>query len=200
MDKAISNWFITDGDCKYVPKFIIAVSSIEPRKNYFSLINCWKRLILETGVDIKLLIVGNYHGRSQNVLDEIASLAMHGQIIHLANVLQSEISYLYSAASMYVSASIAEGFGLPTLEAAQCGCPLVLSDIQAYRSVARDSAVYFNPYDEDVCVDAMKKIVNNPELQKDLVAKSLVNLQRFSSEYILKQWEGLFEELSKKVK
>ncbi len=87
---------------------------------------------------------------------------------------------LYRNASVFVYPSIYEGFGLPLLEAMNCGCPVVCSDASSIPEVAGDAAEYFNPHDIDDIGDAIQKVVSSEHRSKDLRQKGFARSNLFS--------------------
>ena len=120
--------------------FALAVSSIDPRKNFPMLVKAFKGL-----EGCQLYIVGkrNHVFSQQNGIDEALS-----NVKFLGRVSDEELRRLYNQAVCFIFPSIYEGFGLPLLEAMTCGCPVLASDIPVFREVCGDAAIYFNPYDE----------------------------------------------------
>ena len=121
-----------------------------------------------------------------------------GDLLHIEKLAQNELAYLYSAASCFVFASVGEGFGMPPCEAMKSGCPVALSDIGAHRYFAGDGALFFSPYDEDSCTDAIRQIISNSNLREDLIKKAHLSSSRFSSNSVKIMWEELFQKLQKK--
>jgi glycosyltransferase involved in cell wall biosynthesis len=116
--------------------FALAVSSLDPRKNFARLIEAFQDI-----PDCKLYIVGSSHrvfGESQENQGD--------NIRYLGRVSDEELVRLYNQAVCFIFPSLYEGFGLPPIEAMSCGCPVLVSDIPVLHEVCGDAAVYFNPY------------------------------------------------------
>ena len=183
---------------KEIPKFIMTLSTIEPRKNIISLINAWQILRYKSGEDIKLLVVGKPGWGFEQTLNAMRPHVKKGDLMHIEDVAQYELPYLYAAASCFVFPSTGEGFGLPPNEAMQCDCPVAVSDIEAHRYSCGDAALYFNPYDLDGMAVTMETLVNadkNSDFIQDLIAKGHKNVDRYSHTTVLPQWEDLFDKL-----
>ena len=183
---------------KEIPKFIMTLSTIEPRKNITRLINAWQMLRYKSGEDIKLLVVGKPGWDFEQTLNAMRPHIKKGDLMHIEGAAQHELPYLYAAASCFVFPSVAEGFGLPPNEAMQCDCPVAVSDIAAHRYSCGDAALYFNPYDIDAMAAAMETLVNadkNSGFIQDLIAKGQKNVNRYSHATVLPQWEDLFDKL-----
>ena len=181
-----------------IPKFIMTLSTIEPRKNIIGLINAWQMLRYKSGEDIKLLVVGKPGWDFEQTLNAMRPHIKKGDLMHIEGVAQHELPYLYAAASCFVFPSVAEGFGLPPSEAMQCDCPVAVSDIAGHRYSCGDAALYFNPYDLDGMAATMETLVNtgkNSDFIQDLIAKGHKNVDRYSHATVLPQWEDLFDKL-----
>ena len=188
---------------KEIPKFIMTLSTIEPRKNIISLINAWQMLRYKSGEDIKLLVVGKPGWDFEQTLNAMRPHVKRGDLMHIEGVAQYEVPYLYAAASCFVFPSTGEGFGLPPNEAMQCDCPVAVSDIAAHRYSCGDAALYFNPYDLEEMAVTMETLVNadkNSEFIRDLIDKGHKNVDRYSYAAVLPQWEDLFDELKAEKK
>ena len=188
---------------KEIPKFVMTLSTIEPRKNIIGLINAWQMLRHKSGKDIKLLVAGKPGWSFEPTLNAMRPHVKKGDLMHIEGVAQHELPYLYAAASCFVFPSVAEGFGLPPNEAMQCDCPVAVSDIAAHRYSCGDAALYFNPHDLDGMAVTMGALVNadkNSDFIQDLIAKGHRNVDRYSHETILPQWEELFDKLKAEKK
>lgn len=189
----VTQWF---GNSAQLPKFILSLSTLEPRKNYQQLINAWLHLRWKTKQDLKLMIVGSQGWKFEPIVDAMKPYVASGDLLHLERVSQLELPYLYSAASCFVFASVGEGFGIPPVEAMQCGCPVVMSNIPVHRNTAQDAAVFFDPYDVEEMAEKINSVLNAPEgMRAELINKGYQNARRFSLETILPAWDALFERL-----
>lgn len=153
--------------------FALAVSSIDPRKNFPMLVKAFK------GIEGCLLyIVGkqNHVFSQQNGLDEELP-----NVRFLGRVSDENLRQLYNQAVCFIFPSIYEGFGLPLLEAMTCGCPVLASDIPVFREVCGDAAIYFNPYDETSIRNAIAHFLSlNKEEQEKLQTAGYEHAQCYS--------------------
>jgi hypothetical protein len=92
-------------------RYIICVSTIEPRKNYPGLIAAWERMRLATGKDIKLVIVGQYGWSTEQSLAAMRPNVLAGNLIHVDKVPTDELQVLYQNAEFCAFMPFAEGFG-----------------------------------------------------------------------------------------
>ena len=118
--------------------YIIAVGTLEPRKNYGSLLQIWKG---EKRFD--LVLIGKKGWKCRKIVNQLkdSSLSTHW----VENCCDGALNLIYSRATAFISTSFSEGFNLPALEARQLyGLPLLLSDIPAHREMHEDYANFFS--------------------------------------------------------
>jgi glycosyltransferase involved in cell wall biosynthesis len=176
------------------PDYIVTVATIEPRKNLRGLIAAWQKLRNATGKKIKLLVIGSPGWQFDQILKEMEPFVSTGQLLHLEKVSQDELRYWYSAARCFAFISFAEGFGIPPIEAMQCDCPVLVSDITAHRYSAGDAATYCDPYSsEEIAakLDFLTRDENRGEIDA-MIARGRANADRFTVERVLPLWEELF--------
>ncbi|RME57156.1 glycosyltransferase family 1 protein, partial [Candidatus Parcubacteria bacterium] len=89
---------------------------------------------------------------------------------------------LYSGAMMFVYPSFYEGFGLPPLEAMQCGVPVITSNTSSLPEVVGDAGIMVSPSDGDALSHAMYSIYNDASLREEMSQKSLARARLFSWE------------------
>jgi glycosyltransferase involved in cell wall biosynthesis len=191
--KALATWFGGD-DSPAVPRYIMGLATIEPRKNYIRLVEAWRELRRRTGADIRLMIVGKPGWEYASTLEAMRPYVERGELLHLEGVGQTELPHLYSMALAFVFPSFAEGFGLPPTEAMQCGCPVVLSDIAAHQYMAGDAALYCDPYDVLSIATAMEFCVASREVRELLIERGYRNVRRFSQDLLRPAWEDLLHQ------
>jgi len=167
-------------------EFVLAVGSIDPRKNLATLIDIFKEL-----KNIQLVIVG----QENKVFSSLDVTELPKNIVFTGYVNDNELVSLYNRAEFFVYPSFFEGFGIPPLEAQSCGCPVLSSNTTSLPEVGGDSFLYCNPYDK---IDIKTKIIDlieDEKLKKVLIQKGFENIKRFSWEEsakkIIKIIEGL---------
>ena len=200
-DFVLDMWLKDCSSQERIPDFIMTLSTIEPKNNHRGLFESWQKLRLSTGKDIKLLVVGSPGWRSEPILKMMKPFIACGSLIHLEKVSHLDISSLYSSAQCFVYPAYVEGFGLPSCEAMQCGCPVAVSDIKALRYSCGEGALYFSPYNTDQMASVLGALTVSKDVQENqiqMIQKGLKNVERFEKKKVLSQWEALFNELSSK--
>lgn len=159
--------------------FALFVGNIKPNKNIRKVILAIKNL------DINLVVVGKQSGFKSGELDLQAFIDYHGmskRVKFVGLIDDDKLRVMYTLASVFVFASLYEGFGIPILEAQRCGCPVVCSDIPCFEEVAGDSAVKVNPYQSESIAAGIKQILQNQDFTQELVQKGDANFIRYSWE------------------
>lgn len=132
---------------KKLKKNFIAVSTIEPRKGYDTLLDAFERLFPK--YDIKLSIVGREGWKCRDICNRIqCSKFYQDKLFWYKNASDKDLIDLYNQSDAYVNASLYEGFGLPVVEAAKYGIPLILRDLPVFRELVGDDASFFSSSDE----------------------------------------------------
>ncbi|WP_285136420.1 glycosyltransferase family 1 protein [Microbacterium sp. lyk4-40-TSB-66] len=155
--------------------YLLAVSSPNAHKNFARMLGAFERFAA-THPDIELRVVGS----QTNSFSRQRYDGSHDRVRFLGRVDDDELTALYRGAIAFVFPSLYEGFGIPPLEAQQCGCPVIAARAASLPEVLASSAVYVDPYDEADLADAMSRVVDDPTLRAYLVTAGLANAARFS--------------------
>ena len=102
------------------------------------------------------------------------------KIILTGFVDDKDLNIVYNSACAFIFPSLAEGFGLPVLEALSCGVPTISSNSTSLPEVYDDSVLSFNPTKKEELVDAMKKIYFDNNLRDQLIESSFNQIKKFS--------------------
>jgi glycosyltransferase involved in cell wall biosynthesis len=135
--------------------YLLAVGTLEPRKNFARLIRAHAR----SGVDLDLLIAGRRGWLHGDVLEAARGSP---RVRLLGHVPEPELRALLMGATAFLYPSLLEGFGLPVLEAMAAGRPVLTSDREPMRGVAGAAAVLVDPEDEDAIADGIRRVVEAP--------------------------------------
>lgn len=121
-------------------RYALAVGELAARKNLLVLVEAFRDARLPDGAE--LLLVGPQGYQAQDVLARAG-----GRVRVLGRVDDAELATLYAGATAFCFPSLAEGFGLPVLEAMQAGAPVLVSDLPVLHEVAQDAARYLPAQD-----------------------------------------------------
>lgn len=172
--------------------FFLAVGTIEPRKNYLNLIRAFAE-VSKDFPDWNLIIVGKKGWDYEEVFRQIRINYLQKKVHILGYLSSKSLVNLYSLARGLVFPSFYEGFGIPPLEAMQCGCPVIASNTSSIPEVVGDSALLINPEDPREITAAMKKLIKSDELYSHLRELGLKQAKKFS-------WETSAGKLLKVIK
>ncbi|WP_289020737.1 glycosyltransferase family 1 protein [uncultured Desulfobacter sp.] len=130
------------------PVYLI-VSTVEPRKNHAYLLDTFD-LLWHRDKDVSLLIIGRRGWKVEKLIERISSHPMFGKnLFFREDIGDSELQYCYSRARALVFPSIAEGFGLPIIEALNSGLPVIASDIPVHREIGKNYIGYCDIHDPE---------------------------------------------------
>lgn len=177
--------------------FILAVSTLEPRKNYGLLMRA-AAAARRAGSNMRLVIVASPGWRSEAETRLLRRLTSEGIVYHLSDVTPSDLRVLYSAAHAVICPSRAEGFDLATVEAMACGAPLLASDIPVHRWVCEDAAIYFDAYDEAALSRLLIEVSALPRGEGLLAEMSERGLRRaslYKPDVLVPKWMATLEQV-----
>ncbi|HTZ69544.1 MAG TPA: glycosyltransferase family 1 protein [Acetobacteraceae bacterium] len=179
-------------------RYVMAVSTLEPRKNFASLVQAWERVVGRRDPDLRLVLVGGPGWREEQVLSQLRPGVERGQIFHLQNVPTHDMQTLMRHAACFASVSYNEGFGYSPLEATQAGAPCLISNLPVFRWIFGDAAIYVDPYDVDsiaIGIERLTSLPNSPDLVRQLRARAEPVLARFRPGAIAEAWDALLQNL-----
>jgi glycosyltransferase involved in cell wall biosynthesis len=176
---------------KLPKKFFLAVGTLEPRKNYVTLIEAFAE-VHKKYPDYHLIIVGGKGWKYEEIFETVR---MHylGKFVHnLGYVSSGSLVKLYNLAKALVFPSFYEGFGIPPLEAMKSGCPVIASYSSSVPEVVGNAALLINPISEIEIAAAMIKLIKDPDLCEKLRAEGFLQSKKFSWESSAKKLLEVF--------
>jgi glycosyltransferase involved in cell wall biosynthesis len=169
--------------------YLLSLNTLEPRKNLDRLVRAFARLAGEEGArDLSLVLVGGRGWKTGALFRAIEEAGpVRSRIVLAGYVADEDLAPLYSGATAFVYPSLYEGFGLPPLEAMQCGVPVIASGTSALPEVVGDAGILVDPRDADALCQAMLEVYRDAALRERLRARSLARAARFSWERCARQ-------------
>jgi len=137
--------------------------------------------------------------RSASLFRLHENLDLQDRINFLGYVPDDDLPALYNLATAFIFISKDEGFGLPPLEAMQCGTPVVISNAGSLPEIAGDAALIIDPDDPRAIGETLEKICNDKALQNGLKEKGLKRSAEFSWENTARELTFLFRRLTGKT-
>ena len=168
-------------------KYILAVGTLEPRKNLTTAIQAYVRLPEAVRQEIPFVVAGMQGWRTEGLDREVAALIDKGQIRRLGFVSDDVLPALYSGARFFVYPSLYEGFGLPPLEAMACGAPVIVSDRSSLPEVVGDVGLKVDALDVDGLAKAMNLLIEDDGLCAELGRRGIERARGFSWRHCAEQ-------------
>ncbi|HZC76191.1 MAG TPA: glycosyltransferase family 1 protein, partial [Ktedonobacterales bacterium] len=160
--------------------FVLAVGTVEPRKNYEHLIAAFASIAREVAGPRMLVIAGRKGWLYEGVF---AAAQRHGVAEHvrfLDYVTDDDLRALYRAAAVLAMPSLYEGFGIPLLEAMASGTPIVCSTAGSLPEVAADAGLLVPAEDTEALAEALLRVVREPALAAALAARGRERVKAFT--------------------
>jgi glycosyltransferase involved in cell wall biosynthesis len=158
--------------------YVLAVASLEPRKNFGRLLDAWTSLGVNTGAH-QLVVVAAEGWRQGRIRRRLERMTGDGSVVKIGHISDDVLAALYRRANAFVFPSLAEGFGLPVAEAMACGAPVVTSQISSMPEVAADSALLVDPEDVDEIAAAIASLLGDQGLRRRLRDRGLEQARVF---------------------
>lgn len=157
-------------------KYVFSLCTLEPRKNLNFSIKNFAEFIRKNNIDNMVYVLG---GAAWTKYDELDMLD-ENLFIKTGYIDDSDIAALYSGAEMSVYPSLYEGFGMPVLEAMQCGCPVITSNISSMPEVIGDAGILINPKSNEEMISAYEKMYFDSDFRNQCREKGLERAKQFS--------------------
>jgi glycosyltransferase involved in cell wall biosynthesis len=159
--------------------YFLSLCTVEPRKNLRHLVSVFESLKSLLPANTYLVLVGNRGWQMDGLIAEVQQ-ANDRRILMTGYVPDEWLSALYSDALAFVYPSLYEGFGLPPLEAMQCGAPVIAANNSSLPEVVGDAGILVEADAVDALSDAMVKVANSSDLRARMSAASLARAKLFS--------------------
>ncbi|PXW96191.1 glycosyltransferase involved in cell wall biosynthesis [Sphaerotilus hippei] len=168
-------------------RYLCTVGRIEPRKNHLKILQAYALLVEQHGPALAqhgmalppLVVIGQRDFGDQAVFDEVRRLGIETQVVFLETVTDEELPALIRHARVFTYLSLAEGFGMPVLEAMACSVPVITSNTTALPEVAGDAALLVDPEDAQTISLAMARLMLDPWMSADLGRRGVEQAARF---------------------
>lgn len=149
-------------------RLALCVAAKRPHKNQELLVRALPRL----PDDVVLVLAGHPEPYDRELRSLADSLGVSGRVRFVDYVPDAELEGLWRLADCAAFPTLAEGFGIPVIEAMSRGVPVAVSDIPVLREVAGDAAVYFDPHSPGSAAGAIRSVLDNPGLGENGPARA----------------------------
>ena len=176
---------------KLPDKFVLYVGVIENRKNIMGILKT-ADILFSKNAEIKFLLVGRPGYGFKAIEKEINKRT---NVIYLNYIAEKDIVILYNSALLFFFPSYYEGFGLPPLEAMQCGIPVLCSDIPTLKEVVGNNGFLRHTDDFSGFAEDIMKLSNDPTLYSEMKSQAIKQAKLFSADESLNKLVTVFEHL-----
>jgi glycosyltransferase involved in cell wall biosynthesis len=170
---------------------VLSLGRLNLRKNLVRLIEAFERL---GRPDLQLAIAGRADYGSDEPRRRLERSAVKEAVRFTGFIADPDLPLVMSAASLFVYPSLFEGFGLPPLEAAACGTPVVASNTAALPETLADAALLVDPDDGDALARAMLRLLTDEELRDELRRRGIERAARFTWEEVARRTVAAYGE------
>lgn len=162
--------------------YLLFVGTLEPRKNVETLIVAFNELKAKDHIPHQLVLAGQKGWLSEPILRAIEASPYRSDIVQTNYLEEGDLPALMNGADVFVYPSFYEGFGLPVLEAMQCGTPVVTSTVSSLPEVGGDACLYADPHSAEDLTDRIRMVLHSADLRKSMSEKGIEQSKRFSWE------------------
>ena len=164
-------------------KYVFSLCTLEPRKNLIRAVKTFIEFIKKNKINDMVFVLGGAHWDSfiKKLESEIKDLGEYkDKIIRAGYIDDNDLAALYSGAEFFVYTSQYEGFGLPPLEAMQCGCPVITSNNSSLPEVVGDTGIIIDWDSDEQHISAYEKYYFDKDYREQQANKGLERSRAFS--------------------
>ncbi|NUO03076.1 MAG: glycosyltransferase family 4 protein [Saprospiraceae bacterium] len=172
--------------------YLLYVGSIIERKNLLRIVQALE--LLPSDLRLPLAVVGKGGAYEKRVRQYIAEKRLEPWVHFIAPVF-AELPALYRGASVFLYPSACEGFGIPVIEALNCGVPVITSNVSSLPEAGGPGAWLVDPASTEDIVEGIRVLLTNEEERNARIAKGLNHARRFDSSVVTKEMLGLYAEI-----
>jgi glycosyltransferase involved in cell wall biosynthesis len=149
------------------PRYLLFVSTIEPRKNLGVLLDAFEALKARGAYNGALVVVGKVGWKAESIVARLRRPGVH----HLDYLEPGQLAAVYARAELFVFPSIYEGFGFPLLEAMALGVPTIAARSSSLPEVGANATLYFEPADATSLATLIERVTSDAPLRTELIAR-----------------------------
>jgi glycosyltransferase involved in cell wall biosynthesis len=160
--------------------YFVMLSTIEPRKNHWTILHVWRRLVEQLGDRApRLVVIGQRGWECENVVDLLErSESLRGVVLERPRCSDQELATYLHHAQALLFPSLAEGYGMPLVEALAAKVPVIASDLAVFREIAADAPDYLDPLNGASWADRIEAFSGALSPAR---AAALTRLERFTA-------------------
>jgi len=162
--------------------YFLFVGTLHPRKNILRLLMAFNQFKTVTKSKMKLVLAGKKMWWTTEINAFFEQMEAKSDVVFTGRLSEQELIKITAAAYAITYVPIFEGFGIPLVEAMQCGVPVITSNVTSMPEVVEDAGLLVNPFSEEEITQAMIRLAADENLRKELMLKSIQQATKFSWE------------------
>lgn len=175
-------------------QYLLYLGAIQRRKDMYSALKAFE-IVKEKKKDIKIVFAGNKVENTDDFYNMVSKSNYRKDIIVTGYVTEEEKRSLMSGAEVFVFPSLAEGFGLPIIEAMACETPVITTNQTSLPEVGGDAALYVPPRRPDLIADYIISLLENESLRLGCIKKGIKQKEKFSWERCSRETEEIYKKM-----
>jgi len=163
--------------------YLLYLGTLQPRKNITRLVQAFSiqsQISNLKSENLQLVVAGGKGWLYNDIYAKVKQLELEGQVLFPGRVAEEDKAALISGAVALLLPSLYEGFGLPVVEAMQCGTPVICSNTSSQPEVAGEAALLVDPTNIGELAQAMWRLLDDANLRQMLVERGYTQAQKFS--------------------
>jgi len=177
-------------------RYILFVGTFEPRKNLARLVAGYEHAVRLTDAPDHLVLCGGTGWKNADVFERIEHSPLRARIHVLGYVDEGTLASAYTGCSLFVYPSIAEGFGLPPVEAMACGAPVVTSNTTSLPETVGDAARLVDPFDAESIADGLVELLTDEQARHAYVAAGFARAAAMSWDTVAARTLAVYKDVA----
>lgn len=180
-------------------QYLLAVGTLEPRKNLQLAIRAFMKLSPDTRKKFPLVLIGMKGWNTSALEIQIAPLVRSGEVRQLGYLPRDELAIIMAGALTLIYPSIYEGFGLPPLEAMASGVPVIACNMSCIPEVVGDTGILVDPQDVDAASQAVQLIISDSDMRTKLSSLALSRSRKFTWNQCVSKTADIYKLVTQKT-
>jgi glycosyltransferase involved in cell wall biosynthesis len=178
-------------------RYVIYVGGFNPHKNLETLVDAFASIAKQKAfADVRLVMVGEnkkeiFHSYFDTIKKKVEELGLSEHVIFTGYLSDEDLAVLLNHTTVSVLPSLMEGFGLPAVEAAACGCPVIATTQSPLPALIKEGGIYFEPTNTDELEKALVQVLSSPTLREQMSVAALESANMLTWSAAAKQMMNL---------
>lgn len=160
--------------------YFIFTGTLSPRKNILGLLKAFELFKSQTNNNAMLVIAGGGMYKTQELYEYQKQMKAGADVIFTGRIADDDMNKAVASAEAMIFVPFFEGFGIPPIEAMQCGIPVIASNASSVPEITGDAALLVDPHNPQNIADAMKELISDTSLKTSLIEKGHIRKTFFS--------------------